>query len=130
MIDIVERYKWVTSQEQFFGHRIVEWFKLYLQLATAIAGGFLFLRTQPGAANTLLLMRVVASFLLMFIATCIVFLISFDMVAWWGYRQAESDLGGQRVPPPSASRVLRQEPVMILLIIISMFLGVVVFLVS
>jgi len=123
MIDTVERYKFVTSQLQYFNDKIIESFKLYIQLVTAISGGYLWLKTQSQTADTLTWARVAAPALMIFVGLTIILLIIVNLSSWWGYRKAESNLLGGVVPTPVFPKSARQELVMIVVIITTSGLG-------
>ncbi len=108
MIDDVERYRFITSKMRYFADRMQDSFKLYIQLATAIIGGFIWLCLQPGASqqsgSTLLLVPP----LFLILGVFMLCLIWFDYRAWYGYRKAESKLIGDMHPPGFPRSVLAE----------------------
>ena len=123
MIDDAERYKFVTSQLQYFNDKIIESFKLYIQLVTAVTGGYLWLKTQNQITGALAWARVAAPALMIFIGLAIISLIIVNLSSWWGYRKAESELLGGVVPIPVFPKSARQELIMIGVIVITTGLG-------
>jgi uncharacterized iron-regulated membrane protein len=123
MIDDVERYKVVTSRIQYFNDKIIESFKLYIQLVTALTGGYMWLKTQSQATNALTWARVAAPGLMILIGITIILLIVANLSAWWGHRKVESKLTGGAVPAPVFPKSARGELIMIGFIIITSGLG-------
>ena len=98
MIDELERYKFITSQLKYFADRMRDSFKLYIQLATAIIGGFVWLKIQPVATQGAVVLSIVPPLLLL-LGVLMSALVWFDYACWYGYRKAESALIGGRFPP-------------------------------
>ena len=117
MIDPIERYKFITSQLQYFNEKIVEAFRLYIQLVTAVMGGYIWLKSQTQTVVPSNWVRVVFPALMVFIGLGSVLLIVVNLSSWWGFRKAESALLKGIVPPPVFPRSARQEIVMIMVII-------------
>ena len=99
MIDDIERYKWITSQVNYFADRMRDNFKLYIQLATAIIGGFIWLQIQPDLDNHKLAVLKIVPTLLLILGIFMSILIWVDYRCWYQYREAESELIGGKYPP-------------------------------
>lgn len=89
MVDDVERYKRITFQMTYFGDRMRDTFKLFIQLSIAVIGGFVWLKIQPNSANAESIFRV-ARWIIPFLAIFMSFQIWWDDRIWRGYRQAEA----------------------------------------
>ncbi len=114
----LERYKVVTSQLQHLNDKILESFKLYIQLLIAITAGYVWLRTQPNAQE-MLWARPVVPTLTVFVGFTTVLLIVFNLRSWWGYRHAESSLSAGSVGPPTFPRSASQELIFIGVVIVT-----------
>lgn len=119
----IERYKFVTSQLSYFNDKIIESFKLYIQLISAVTGGYVAVRTQAVATPVARIAQVVIPGLTVFIGLGAVLLILVNLSSWWGFREAESRLLKGDVPPPVFPRSARQELVMIAAIVLATTLG-------
>ena len=96
MVDDVERYKRVTFQMTYFGDRMRDTFKLFIQLAIAVIGGFVWLKIRPNsqqAANILQFARWIIPFLAIFMSLQI----WWDDKTWRGYREAEREFFPQKI---------------------------------
>lgn len=91
MIENVDRYKRVCSQLDFFCKRMDDTFKLFIQLSTAVIGGFIWLKMQPDAAKVAELFPV-ARWIIPILSVVTIMQIGSDCVGWWGYREAEAAL--------------------------------------
>lgn len=118
-----ERYKVVTTQMQYFNEKIIEAFKLHIQLVTAITGGYIWLRSNPSALQTTQWIQTAIPALMLFIGFTISLLIGFNLSTWWGYRMAESKILNGIVPPPVFPKSARQEIIMIVVVIASSGIG-------
>lgn len=118
-ISKVERYKVVTAQMQYFNEKIIEALKLYIQLVTAITGGYIWLRSNPSTLQTMQWVQTAIPALMLFVGFTISLLIGFNFSTWWGYRMAESKLLNGIVPSPVFPKSARQEIIMVVVVIVS-----------
>jgi hypothetical protein len=96
----LEHYKRVCSMLDLFCKRMDDTFRLFIQLSTAVVGGFIWLKMQPNAKDFAYLFPV-ARLIIPALAIATVVQILSDLRSWYGYRKAEVRLN-PRAPAPSA----------------------------
>jgi len=92
--------------------KIIDSFKLFVQLLTAVTAGYVWWKTQPNAL-ALPWPQIVFPTLTVFIGVATALLIIINSIGWWGYRKAESSLLRGKVPLPTFPRSAMQEIIMI-----------------
>ena len=122
-VDDSERYRFVTSRITHFDTRIIEHFKMYIQVASAIVAGYVWVRTQAQAQELLPAVGVLAPTLLVLLAASMSLLVWGDFKCWWGYRRAESELTHGAAPTPSFPRAGLQEVIMTALMLATASVG-------
>jgi len=110
-ISDVEQYKEVTSMMRYYNDKIFDTFKMYIQLASAIAGGYVWLRIQAGP-TALDLARYVAPALTLLVGIGAILLIAINLGSWWGYRKRLSELLNRPNLRPEFPRNGYQEVIM------------------
>jgi hypothetical protein len=123
VVDPVEGYKFITSRIASFENRMGESFNSYIQLSSAVVGGYVWTRTQLHDSQLLGVIHVLAPVLLVLIGTSTVLLVVFDVRSWCGYRKAESNLTGGAAPNPRFPGSMLQELVMITFVVVTTALG-------
>jgi hypothetical protein len=73
----------------YFGDRMRDTFKLFIQLSIAVVGGFVWLKIQPNSDKAATLFQV-ARWIIPFLAVFMSFQIWWDDRIWRGYREAEA----------------------------------------
>lgn len=113
MIESIEHYKRVCSMLDFFCKRMDDSFRLFVQLSTAVVGGFIWLKMQADPKNVEHLFPV-ARWIIPALAIATIVQILSDLRSWYGYRQAEVQLN-PKAPRPSVLRSGRLEYARILM---------------
>jgi hypothetical protein len=114
MIDGHQRYEFITSQIRYHNEKIIETFNRFLQLFAAIVGGSIWLSLQPRPSGAIRDYSVVSDALVIALALISALNIINDLLAWFGFRQAESALVGLDVlPPPHPIRSCWMEYLML-----------------
>lgn len=99
-ISSLERYKRVCSMITYLCERMDHVFKLFVQVSTAVVGGFIWLRMQPNAASVDDLFAV-ARWVIPILAVATIIQMISDHISWLGYRRAEAGLLGRDDLMPS-----------------------------
>jgi hypothetical protein len=115
----IDRYHFVVSQLQYFNEKIIEVFSLFIKLATAVAGGVIWLRLQPDWPTIWPQVRWLAVSTVVMIAIASILMIGFNLRSWLGFRRTELQLVGQAVPPTTLPRSASQEILMTIVILAS-----------
>lgn len=100
LISPEERYKRVCSMLTYFCDRMDQAFKLFVQISTAVIGGFIWLRMQPNSSSVDHLFAV-GRWIIPILAAVTIGQIIFDHISWYGYRRAEANLLGREDLKPS-----------------------------
>jgi hypothetical protein len=116
-----KEYEFVSSQVRYHNEKIIEAFNLFIKLFSAIVGGSIWLRLQPGfdAAQALAFARM-SSLLVVFLTAIAGLMVAENLKSWHGYRWAQARLGGVdekghfRIPPPRTFRASVCEGAMML----------------
>jgi len=119
-----ERYRIVCARIDLHHQKIVDSFSLFIKLASALAAGIVWLRLDDKWRATWPELRGFAIGLFLLIALGTVVLILFNLLAWWGYCRAESELTGGKAPAPSFPRSCKQELTIFVIIVAASVLGV------
>jgi hypothetical protein len=110
-ISAIKRYQFVTQQLRYHNEKIIEAFKLFIKLFSAIVGGAIWLSIQT---NELSSYGNLALALVGVLTLVTVVMVISNLMAWYGFRKAESFLvGKEKVGPPTPIRSCWTEYVMI-----------------
>ena len=91
MIEDKDRYEFVTRQIANYAKRMIDMFKWFVQITSAIVGGVFYLKLSSGAgAFDQVIM--VAPILIYLIAVFSCLQIAYDLWSQFGYRKAEAAL--------------------------------------
>ena len=118
-----ERYKFVTSQCVYCNEKIIQSFTLFLKLVSTLAGGVIWLRLQPNWADVWSKVESLAVWLLILLGIGTVLMIYRYVVAWWGFRKAESALTAGAVPEPRFPRSCIVELFLMVIVLVTTFGG-------
>lgn len=102
MIDEEKRYEFITSQIRYHNEKMIEAFNRFIQLFAAITGGSIWVAIQSAhfTANGSHYWVLADALVLLLAAITCLNIIS-DLLAWFGYREAESNLVGvKKLKPP------------------------------
>jgi len=121
MITPDKEYEFVSSQVRYHNEKIIEAFNLFIKLFSAVIGGSIWLRLQPGfdAAQGATYARM-SNVLVTFLAAIACLMVAENLKSWHGYRWAQARLGGLddkgefRIPPPRTVRASVSEGAMML----------------
>jgi hypothetical protein len=98
-ISAEKRYEFVTGRLQYHNEKIIEAFKLFIQVISAIVGGAIWLslvkEPPKGHENYWLL----ADILVVCLAAMTTITVIANVIAWFGYRTAEHELN-PKAPKP------------------------------
>lgn len=96
----VERYRFITSQIQFFGRRMMVSFKTYMQMVLATVAGLVWLQAQNGIDEAKELGHIVGPAFLIVVGLFWSFQIIHEYKCWFGYRLAEHSITRGAAPKP------------------------------
>lgn len=116
-ISPLEHYKRVCSALDFLCKRMDDTFRLFVQLSTAVVGGFIWLKMQPNS-NTVEYLFPVARFIIPALAIATIAQMVADYRAWYGYREAEHALNA-KAPAPSSWGSAKLEYIRILMTVVA-----------
>ena len=96
------RYQFVTGQIKYHNEKIIESFNLFIRLFTGIVVAAVWLSTQPDPSKRHSLYAFLAFVLVVMLATMTIITVIANVMAWYGYRHAETGLvGADKVSPPT-----------------------------
>ncbi|MBI3576142.1 MAG: hypothetical protein HY083_10920 [Gammaproteobacteria bacterium] len=117
-----KRYEFVTAQIRYHNEKMIEAFKLYITLLSAIVGSVFWVLAQSEIVESLKYeLLFLIPWLVITVSVSVSILILSNYVAWWGYRKAESKITKGAVPQPVLPKSFISQAVMLVVIIISCF---------
>ena len=94
---------------------------------SAIIGGIVWLSIQTDPSDVKSKLAPVVPWMFILVGMVSIVLIVANLIGWWGFRKAETQLvGAEAVPPPTFPRSCFSELVMIAVIVATTVIGVVV----
>lgn len=84
------QYEFVTTQIRYHDEKIIESFKLFIQVLSAIVGGSIFLAKEPSLHNPNY--GPLATILVWCLGAMTIITVSVNTMAWFGFRKAEHRL--------------------------------------
>lgn len=126
-VSVDEEYKFVSSQVKEHNARIMEAFKLYIQLITLVVGGSSYLSIMPNGPSSARLQQfaTLADALVAFITLIALLMVAENLRGWFGYRMAQSRLAGldisgnPHIPRPRRFRASVLEGALMLAMIVA-----------
>ena len=98
-ISPLERYKFVTSMIQYHNEKMIEAFKLFIQVLSAIVGGSVWLSNASGIYTRDTRYWLLADLLVICVAMMTAITVIANQIAWIKFRRAEHNLN-QSAPKP------------------------------
>ncbi|QQO20104.1 hypothetical protein JJB98_09355 [Bradyrhizobium diazoefficiens] len=95
----LEHYKRVCSMLDAFMKRMEDTFRFFVQVSTAVIGGFIWLKMQPDSAKVAYLLEI-ARYIIPALGVATIAEMVNCLFRWYGYRKAEHRLN-PRAPAPS-----------------------------
>ena len=127
-IDKNKRYEFVTSSCRYHNEKIIQAFQLFLKLTTAVVAGIFYLSVNSPVGCKQKAIVIAANFTEGAICTVAVLLIIANLLAWWGFRNAESEIvgkdesGNYTVPKPKFPKSCLSEIVMVFVVLTTFFM--------